>query len=69
MKTKMIFWDELTEVQKIVFLEENEGYLTWIDGTPIRVEEMSKFALAYNGQFWSLTLKDGDFYIENVIFE
>lgn len=69
MKAKMIFWDELTEGQKLVFLEENEEYLTWADGTPIRVEEMSKFSLAYNGQCWNLTLQDSDFYIEDVIFE
>lgn len=68
MKTKMIFWDELTEVQKLSFLDENEEYLTWIDGTPIRADEMNRFALVYNGQFWSLTLQDSDFYIEDVIF-
>lgn len=69
MNEKMIFWDELTEMQKLAFLDENEEYLTWIDGTPISGEEMSNFALIYNGKFWSLTLKNDDFYIENVIFE
>lgn len=69
MNEKMIFWNELTEMQKLSLLDENEEYLTWSDGTPIRAEEMSKFALIYNGKFWSLTLRDGDFYIENVIFE
>lgn len=68
MKAKIIFWDDLTEEQKLVFLEENEEYLTWADGTPIRADEMNRFSLVYNGQFWSLTLKDGDFYVENVTF-
>jgi hypothetical protein len=69
MKEKTIFWNELSEEQKLVFLEENEEYLTWADGTQISVNELSRFMLIFNGQFWSLTLKDEDFYIENVIFD
>jgi len=69
MKEKKIFWSELSDAKKIVFLDDNKEYLNWLDGTPISAEEMSRFMLVYNGKFWSLTLKDGDFYIEDVIFE
>ena len=69
MKTKTIFWNELTETQKAAFLEENKEYLTWLDGTQISVNELSRFMLVFNGQFWSLTLKDEDFYIEDIIFD
>ena len=68
MKEKKIFWNELTETQKEAFLEDNGEYLTWLDGTQISSDEMSRFMLTYNGKFWSLTLKDEDFYIEDVIF-
>jgi intracellular sulfur oxidation DsrE/DsrF family protein len=68
MKEKKIFWSELTETQKATFLNDNKEYLFWADGTPISVNELSRFMLIFNGQFWSLTLKDEDFYIENVIF-
>ena len=69
METKTIFWNELTETQKAMFLDDNKEYLFWADGTQISVNELSRFMLVYNGKFWSLTLKDEDFYIEDVIFE
>ena len=69
MKEKKIFWNELTETQKAAFLEENKEYLIWADGTQIGVEEMKKFVLVFNGKFWSLTLKNEDFYINDVIFD
>ena len=69
MKEKKIFWNELTETQKAAFLEENKEYLIWADGTQIGVEETKKFVLVFNGKFWSLTLKNEDFYINDVIFD
>jgi hypothetical protein len=69
MKEKKIFWSELTETQKATFLNDNKEYLFWADGTPINVNELSRFMLVFNGQFWSLTLKDEDFYINDVIFD
>ena len=65
---KTIQWSELTEEQKNNFVSENNEYLVWADGTQISAEELSRFMLVYNGKFWSLTLKDEDFYIEDVIF-
>lgn len=69
MKEKRIFWNELTETQKDVFLNDNKEYLFWLDGTPISISELSRFMLVNDGKYWSLTLKDEDFYIEDVIFE
>lgn len=69
MEAKKIFWNELTDAKKAAFLNDNKEYLIWADGTKINVNELSRFMLIFNGKFWSLTLQDEDFYIEDVIFD
>lgn len=67
---KTINWNELTEKQKDQFVENNREYLTWRDGSEITRNELKEkgFCLVNDGEKWSLTLLDADFYIEDVIF-
>jgi hypothetical protein len=65
-----IFWSELTEEQKKLFIENNRDYLVWCDGNDIALDELDDFMLIYNEDIdvWTLTRKNEDFYIEDVIF-
>lgn len=65
-----IFWSELTEEQKKLFIGNNREYLVWCDGSDITLDELDDFMLIYNEDIdvWTLTRKNEDFYIEDVIF-
>lgn len=65
-----IFWSELTDEQKKLFIGNNREYLVWCDGSDITLDELDDFMLIYNEDIdvWTLTMKNEDFYIENVIF-
>lgn len=65
-----IFWSELTDEQKKLFIGNNREYLVWCDGSDIALDELDDFMLIYNEDIdvWTLTMKNEDFYIENVIF-
>lgn len=68
---KQIFLSELTEEQKKLFIEDNREYLIWADSSEITEDQLEKFMLVQHedSDVWSLTLKNEDFYIEDVIFE
>lgn len=55
-------------VEKII--SENINYLTWTDGTEITKEELqSDFVLLkMEDGIYSLTMKDADFYVNDIIF-
>lgn len=54
-------------VEKII--SENIEYLIWTDGTPITKEELqSDFVLLKKDGIYSLTMKDEDFYINDICF-
>ena len=65
-----IFWSELTDEQKKLFIGNNREYLVWCDGSDITLDELDDFMLIYNEDIdvWTLTRKNEDFYIEDVIF-
>lgn len=57
--------DELLE--KII--ADNRECLTWNDGAQITHEELSSFMIVKKKNIYSLTMRDGDFYINDIIFK
>lgn len=57
--------DEILE--KII--SDNREYLIWKDGSEIKREELSDFMLIKRDGVYSLTMKDEDFYINDIFFE
>lgn len=61
---------DLSKTVRNSIYKENKEYLKWVDGTQITHSDLAAYFLLfkYENGVYSLTHKDDDFYIHDIIF-